>query len=273
MDLDRGWYQATRMLESALNKAFAVDDRAILEFDSVLSVDDMNALGYARNFPHLTCVMCSLVEENLPSYSKGETHLVRGAQAMNADFALLPATCYKIYLSLRGRHLDQEQLIGCIAKCFRHEDKPLDSYRSINFTMKEFVHIGTAESAQAHLDRGARRIDGIARHLGLAYEVDAASDPFFDTSSSVAVMSRLMPTKREILFDGHAVSSLNYHRNYFGEKFDIRLNDQPVHTSCVAFGMERWGAMLAQRFGTVNAAADALETLGLGLQENGGRFK
>jgi seryl-tRNA synthetase len=267
MDLERGWYQVRLRLEGLLNKAFAFDDAAIFEFDSVLSVADMNALGYARNFPHLTCVMCSLPEERLPAYSAGQETLTRGVQSMTSDFALLPAACYKIYLSLRGHRLEAERSVGCIAKCFRHEDKPLDSYRSINFTMKEFVHIGTAEGAQAHLERGAKRIDDIARRLGLAYEVDTATDPFFDASSSVAMMSRLMPTKREILFEGHAVSSLNYHRNYFGEKFDITINDQPVHTSCVAFGIERWGAMLAERFGGAQAAVEALESAGIGDNE------
>lgn len=264
MDLDRGWYHVRLELESLLNRSFAVEDAAIFEFDSVLSLADMNALGYARNFPHLTCLLCSLAEEQLPAYAEGATQLAPGTQAISSDFALLPAACYKIYLSLRGRRLEAEQSVGCIAKCFRHEDKPLDTYRSINFTMKEFVHIGTPAGAQAHLERGAQRIDRLARHLGLAYEVETATDPFFDASSSVATLSRLLPTKREIVFQGHAVSSLNYHRNYFGEKFDIRLDGQPVHTSCVAFGIERWIAMLAERFGSAAAAAAALMEAGVG---------
>ena len=123
-----------------------------------------------------------------------------------------------------------------------------------------------AAGAQAHLERGADRIDRIARRLGLTYVVETATDPFFDASSSVATLSRLLPTKREIMFDGHAVSSLNYHRNYFGEKFDIRLDGQPVHTSCVAFGMERWIAMLAERFGSAAAAAAALQDSASGVE-------
>jgi len=62
-------------------------------------------------------------------------------------------------------------------------------------------------------------------------------------------------------FDGHAVSSLNYHRNYFGEKFDIRYQGEPVHTSCVAFGIERWIAMLAERFGSALEATKGLQAV------------
>ena len=65
---------------------------------------------------------------------------------MNADVALLPATCYKIYLGLKGQQLDGARVESCIARCFRHEDKALDSYRAFNFTMKEYVYLGTAEA-------------------------------------------------------------------------------------------------------------------------------
>ncbi|GGK17559.1 hypothetical protein [Salinarimonas ramus] len=258
MDLVDGWYHVRMALERALDDLFALDPRAFVEFDSVVGTEDMEALGYVRNFPHLTCLMCSLPPARLGAFSKGEERLSRGYQAVDVDFALLPAACYKIYLGLRGRRLDAERVVGCIAKCFRHEDKPLDAYRAVNFTMKEYVHLGSAQAAQAHLEAGAARIDALMRHLGLAYGTETASDPFFDATTSVAVMSRLMPTKREIVYDGHAVSSLNYHRNYFGDKFDIRLGEEPVHTSCVAFGIERWMAMLAERFGEAAAAEEAL---------------
>lgn len=258
MDLDRGWYQVRLVLERLLNRAFSLDDAEIVEFDSILSFNDMNALGYARNFPHLTCVMCALPEDRLSAFSRAETDLARNDRAFDGKFALLPATCYKHYLSLRGRDLAAAQLCGCIARCFRNEDKPLDAYRAINFTMKEFVYVGTADGAAAHLERGARTIGTIWQRLKLDYTVEIASDPFFDASSSVAVMSKLLPTKREFVFEGHALSSLNYHRNYFGEKFGISLRGEPVHTSCVAFGLERWISMLKQRFSSPSEAKAAL---------------
>jgi len=261
MNLSNGWYHVRLDLEYALDTLFDVDRTTFVEFDSVVNPEDMNDLGYVRNFPHLTCLMCSLPEDRLRPFSQGQSRVNRGLEAVNVDFSLLPATCYKVYLDRRDQRLEQEQRVGCIAKCFRHEDKPLDAYRAVNFTMKEFVHLGSAAGAQAHLEDGVRKIDWLARHLGLDYAVETASDPFFNASSSVAVMAKMMPTKREIVFDGHAVSSLNYHRNYFGEKFDIRYQGEPVHTSCVAFGIERWIAMLAERFGSALEATKGLQAV------------
>ncbi|WP_315755647.1 MULTISPECIES: hypothetical protein [unclassified Bradyrhizobium] len=258
MKLDHGWYQVRIDLERLLNRTFGFDDTDIVEFDSILSFEDMNALGYARNFPHLTCVMCALPKERLASFSCDESTLSRDDRTFDGKLALLPATCYKHYLSLRNQNLTAEQVCGCIARCFRNEDKPLDAYRGINFTMKEFVYVGTANGAAAHLEKGAETIGAIWQRLDLDYDIEVATDPFFDTSSSVAVMSRLLPTKREFVFEGHALSSLNYHRNYFGEKFGISLHGDPVHTSCVAFGLERWISMLRQRFPSPHEARAAL---------------
>ena len=81
--------------------------------------------------------------------------------------ALLPATCcYKIYLGLKGQQLDGARVESCIARCFRHEDKALDSYRAFNFTMKEYVP-GHRRGAQAHLEAGYDRVFSLFAQLGI----------------------------------------------------------------------------------------------------------
>lgn len=203
--------------------------------------------------------MCSIEQGELLGFARGQRKLEPDFKQLNADVALLPATCYKIYLGLKGQQLDGARVESCIARCFRHEDKALDSYRAFNFTMKEYVYLGTAEGAQAHLEAGYDRVFSLFAQLGIRADCEEANDPFFDSGSPVARLSALTPTKRELVFDGHAVSSLNYHRNYFGEKFEIRLNGEFAHTSCVAFGLERWISMLKDHFGDARRALAALE--------------
>jgi hypothetical protein len=258
MLIEKEWHHVKRVLQDTLDHAFAIAPDATTEFDSLLSHDDINALGYARNFPHLTCLMCSIEAGELPRFARGERTLGPDLKQLDADLALLPATCYKVYLSLKGAELADERVESCIARCFRHEDKALDRYRAFNFTMKEYVYLGTAEGALAHLEEGHRRLTALFDALGLDISCELANDPFFDASGSVAKLSALNPTKRELVFDAHAVSSLNYHRNYFGEKFQIRHRGELVHTSCVAFGLERWISMLKDRFADAAAALDAL---------------
>lgn len=260
MHLADGWYEVKLELERVLNSLFGRGRRiSYTEFDSVLSLAELESLGYARNFPHLTCLMCSVPTSLRPLLSKGARSLSRDVRPDGIDLALLPAACYKIYIHHRDARLSSEKTLGCIARCFRSEDKPLDSYRGFNFTMKEFVHLGGPDGARAHLESGFALIGGLLTDLGIAYTCETATDPFFDMSSSTAVLSQLSPTKRELLFNGHAVSSLNYHRNYFGEKFGITLGGETVHSSCVAFGIERWIAMLDERFGNAAAALEALK--------------
>ena len=47
-----------------------------------------------------------------------------------------------------------------------------------------------------------------------------------------------------------AIASLNFHRTFFGERFDIRHPaGDPVCTGCVAFGLERWLYACIREFG------------------------
>jgi hypothetical protein len=49
------------------------------------------------------------------------------------------------------------------------------------------------------------------------------------------------PTKRELcLADGLAIASINRHRSFFGEAYDIRYGNEPARSACIAFGIERW---------------------------------
>lgn len=108
------------------------------------------------------------------------------------------------------------------------------------------------------MEEGAERIDRLMGLLGIPFAFETASDPFFDMASSPAILSKAAPTKREVVVGGRAVASLNAHRAYFGAKFGIRLAGAPVHTSCVAFGLDRWMAMLEERFGAPREARERL---------------
>ncbi|MES2936951.1 MAG: hypothetical protein V4864_04670 [Pseudomonadota bacterium] len=258
MNIAGNWYHVRRDLEAVLDALFRLPPEDFIEFDSLLSVEELDALGYARNFPHLTCLMCAVDEGDRKLFSVGEKALSHAYSPSSTSMSLLPATCYKVYLDLKGQALSAPRVVGCIARCFRHEDKPLDHYRGFNFTMKEYVCLGSADDAKHHIDKGSALVDRLMQALDIPFGYEVASDPFFDMSGAVATFAQIQPTKREVVFDGHAVASLNYHRNYFGRKFDISLDDTAIHSSCVAFGLERWIAMLRERFGDAGQARAAL---------------
>jgi hypothetical protein len=79
-----------------------------------------------------------------------------------------------------------------------------------------------------------------------------ATDPFFNPSGNPKfLMQKLDPVKTEMTFAGRlAIGSTNFHRNFFGQTFDIRRNGKEAFSGCVAFGMERWIYAILRRFGT-----------------------
>lgn len=227
-------------LSDALDGSFGASMDQMHEFDSLLTLSDYEELSYTRNFPQLASFLCTCKDHAFPDLASGKVAVGPGFEDLAPKFALLPATCYKLYLKYRDTELDAAGRHGVVAQCFRNEDKPLSEHRFMSFVMKEFVYMGTAEGAQAHLQSAKAFLTGLGQALELNGEFEAASDPFFDQSSSVSISSSLFATKEEFVVKDVAIASLNYHRNYFGDKFDITLEGAKIHTSCFAFGMDRW---------------------------------
>ena len=91
----------------------------------------------------------------------------------------------------------------------------------------------------------------------LASEIRTASDPFFIAPDAMAKthfqlssetkyeMSALLPGGERL-----AVGSLNYHTDFFGRAFDVQLEGGgPMHSVCIAFGLERWVHAFLQQHG------------------------
>jgi len=97
--------------------------------------------------------------------------------------------------------------------------------------------------------------------FGLQYIVESANDPFFIGEFKQAAFQNAFQLKYEIRaslpFKGStlAVGSYNYHQDFFGRNLSIHLADgSPVHTGCVAFGLERLAYAFLAQYGFNQAA-------------------
>jgi len=162
---------------------------------------------------------------------------------------LTPAACYHVYGELEGQNLESTRFVTTRGTCFRHEDTYAPLQRQWSFSMREVVCIGSAEDVNTFLDQ-AREVAGrLTRSLGIEVEWKEATDPFFDPQADPRfLMQKLEPIKRELVFEDRlAIASVNFHRDFFGETFDMTLNGKPAFSACLAFGVERWFyALLAQ---------------------------
>ncbi|MFC1419783.1 aminoacyl--tRNA ligase-related protein [Streptacidiphilus cavernicola] len=220
----------------------------------LLPAEGLARLDYFRNFPHLGVAAARFPDQAVEALAAGRPV---AEQPVSPTGYLLPsATCYGLLLSLAGQDVGPELRLTAVGRCFRNEDHYDGLRRLWGFHMREVVYFGTAEGAREHLARSKEFIETLASRLGVELSYQPANDPFFDKSGSRAKLMALDPVKYEfVATDGTAIASVNRHRNFFGERLGITSEGAVAHSSCTAFGVERWVHAMVLAHGT---AQDAL---------------
>lgn len=212
---------------------------------------------YFRAFPHVVTFATHLPEDlrridAFRARHDGRDTLDEDARAdmVTPEACLSPAVCYHVYAAHRARVLASGvQRYAAVGRCFRRESvQTTDLRRLWEFTMRELVFLGDRDGVLALREQACGLV---ARYLDdheLAAEIRTASDPFFIAPDAAArtyfqlgadtkwEVSLLLPGDERL-----ACGSLNFHSDFFGRAFDCDLADGgPMHSVCVAFGVERW---------------------------------
>jgi seryl-tRNA synthetase len=251
-----GAYESVVEALATLITAYRPVGAEVLRFPPVMSRRHLERHGYLKSFPHLLgCVSCLSGSEReirgvVDRFDQGEPW----TEALGAaDLVLAPAACYPIYpiVAARGPVPAGGLLFDVASDCFRREpSRDIDRLQS--FRMREFVCIGLPEQIQEFRGAWIERAKTLADDLGLPYRVELASDPFFGRGAQIVAISQMQQElKFELLVPVRseesptACMSFNYHREHFGETWDIRMPDGALaHTGCVAFGMDRLAVAL-----------------------------
>lgn len=229
----------------------------------------LQRIDYFASFPHLATFACVHDEaaDNLKAFAshpwdEAGQALQLGRLAPTRE-VLTPAACYHVYLDRLGHRLDAPVHVTLCARCFRRETHYEPLRRQWSFSMREIVCLGTPDEVKAFLAHHREVMQELAVSLGLTVELVHATDPFFNPGASGKYLMQVVdPVKEELVFGGDlAIGSLNYHRSTFGEAFDIQRGGAPVHTGCVAFGMERWLYALVHTHGLAGARARVVRWL------------
>jgi seryl-tRNA synthetase len=226
-------------------------------FPTFISAHELGKLDYFRSFPQLVTFPAVLdaSETNLKSFAEGEPLDSQGCVHLTAldsvRNVLTPAACYHFYVLFQGQTLEEPRYVTTRATCFRRENHYLPLERQWNFSMREIVCIGSSDEVKSFLARYREKVDAFFRSVNLPIQWDAATDPFFNPSRNPKFLAqRLDPVKTEMVFKtGLAIGSVNFHRNYFGEAFQISREGQDAFSGCVAFGIERWIFAFINHFG------------------------
>ena len=235
-----------------------------LSYPPLQRVEDLSRIDYFLNFPHLGTLVAPIRQSQLGS-SYGKPGVLRSIcceHLGDAEYALPSAACYSVYFDFEGERIGDPVYVTTIQRCFRNEVEYPDLSRLWGFQMRELVCIGRSAEVQLHLKGFRAKVKAFTERLDLPVEVAGATDPFFDRSSPRAAMQQIFPVKEEFVYGGKvAIASINFHRNFFGERCNIRTADgEPAFTGCVAFGLERWIHVLNHRFeGDLDRIRGALE--------------
>ncbi|MEV7023518.1 hypothetical protein [Kitasatospora sp. NPDC093558] len=228
-------------------------------------VTDLEKFDVYTNFPHLawTAAPLDLTGDKAGQHKPSGGRFTPDALA-DARYGLPHATCYGAYLYLEDTTLPGDTLLTLVNRCFRHEDHYEGLRRLASFQMREIVAIGSYDHTQQVLHHFTERILAFARALGLDLGKAPAGDPFFQNDGARALLQKLNPVKHEFQYGDLAIASVNTHRNFFGERCNITLaTGEHAYTSCTAFGLERWIAVLTEYFGgDLDEAAEAVRSAG-----------
>jgi hypothetical protein len=207
-----------------------------VQYPALIARGVLEQAEYPQAFPHLLMSACRSA-----LFEDGDT----------GEWCLSPAVCYHTYAQLAGCVLDAPATITARGRCFRAERGLAPGVRQIEFEMREIVMLGPSAWVAASAQVARLAIEAIAGDMSLTGEWQAAADPFFlPVAAGKALMQRLLEVKVEYQWPrpgGLALASVNRHGPFFGQRFDITTPDgQPVHTACIAVGLDRW-AHHAQR--------------------------
>lgn len=236
-------------------------------FPTLIPARYLERVNYFRAFPH-SLTFVTHQRADLDAIDHFAAHAAcdhRGhLNIPNERFAqiqtlLSPAVCYHLYFALADKPLPAEALTAtAVGNCFRYESTNLNSLERLwNFTMREVIFVGSKDFVLESRETARKRMQTVFEKIGLAYRVESANDPFFigEFRKQAAFQSAFqlkfeiraaLPFKQSTL----AVGSYNYHQDFFGRNLNITLpNGSPIHTGCVAFGLERIAFAFVAQFG------------------------
>jgi len=235
-----------------LHLADEVDAERVV-FPPLMKVNDLNKLDYFINFPHLGLAVAGLNQETCDclTHQNADFEKVSHEHINDSAYMLPSAACYNVYLHLRDQTLTNARYYTTVARCFRNENEYNELRRLWSFQMREIVCIGSMDEVQTFLAAYKEKVLEMARKLGIQFDIETATDPFYDKKSAKALLQLLQPVKEEFVFNKTvSAASVNFHRNFFGERCNItNENGEPLFSGCVAFGIERWLHALLETYG------------------------
>jgi seryl-tRNA synthetase len=238
-------------LAALVTRAVAEEQPEQMRFPPILPRRDLEKIDYLKSFPHLAGTIFAFDGTEAQASELSERagrHEDWSEFQQMTDLVLTPAACYPVYpaIAARGAVAPGGLTVDAGGAYVFRREPSADPARLQMFHQREIVRIGEPEVVRAWRDAWRERAVALLGSLGLAVELDLASDPFFGRSGRMlTVNQREQQLKFEVLTHiagpgPTAVASFNYHQDHFSGAYGLELADGgPAHTACLGFGLER----------------------------------
>ncbi|MBV9119702.1 MAG: hypothetical protein JOZ39_03260 [Chloroflexi bacterium] len=231
------------------------DDTTIARFPPVIPRWIVDKSGFQHSFPHLLGTVHALPLDRHAEASRLTETASWDEHYAGTDAVLTPAACYPVYATVNPRVPDGGYTVDVFSYCYRHEPSQEPS-RLRSFRMHEFVRIGRPDEVSRWHGQMTDLSGEVLHALGLEPQLLPASDPFFGRAARFMKASQ---KEQNLKFEqvapvtpdlNAAISSINYHREHFGEAFSLAMEDgEMCHSACVGFGLERIALAALHRHG------------------------
>lgn len=256
----RSFVEVFDRLDRFLTDAGADQAAELYRFPPLIPRSSLVRTDYLRSFPDLIGSVHSFSGDDAAHADLLQLVEQGGdwASALTStDAVLLPAACYPLYPMVSGALPEGGRVFDVLGTCFRHEPSA-DPARMQVFHQREYVHIGSPESALGFRDKWLERAVGLMQSLGIEAHSVVANDPFFGRAGRMlAANQRAVALKFEVVATvanagaPTAIASCNYHQGHLTTAFGVTDHDGgTAHSACVGFGMERITLALFAEHGT-----------------------
>jgi seryl-tRNA synthetase len=231
---------------------------ALRKYPSMIPVRTLEKCSYIKSFPQNIHLVAEFPHQLDQLEKVRETENVESIARLS-PYALSPAVCFHCYEELSGQQVDAPLILTAKGSCFRHEAPwRLGKHRLNEFAMREIVLIGEEPFVEAERRAFIEEVWQLFVNLGFTGRIETASDPFYFSEENSKSQHQLMAnTKYELIVDiyngqeSFSIASFNNVGNTLCKPFGITDKQSvPLHSGCIAFGIDRWVYALLALHGT-----------------------